>query len=122
MLRRGTAEGRIVGPRIVSSGPSISIIGGHGDVTGFRPEVLHALSAENTCTGAEQCAQRVREASRAAAVASTKSRSSDIASSATPASPMAWVKTLRRGTVGRMRGPASMPMARPVKTTPNTTE
>ena len=60
MLRRGTAEGRIVGPRILSSGPALSIIGGHGDVTGFRPEVVEALSAGNTCTGAEQCAARVR--------------------------------------------------------------
>ncbi|WP_114954249.1 metal-dependent hydrolase family protein [Sphingosinicella terrae] len=67
MLRRGTAEGRIVGPRIVSAGPSISIIGGHGDVSGFRTEVIHALSARNTCTGPEECAQRVREASRAGA-------------------------------------------------------
>ena len=66
-LRRGTAEGRIPGPRILSSGPSLSIIGGHGDVTGFRPEVLHALSMDNTCTGAEQCAERVRQASRAGA-------------------------------------------------------
>ena len=67
VLRRGTREGQIVGPRILSSGPAISIIGGHGDVSGFRPDVLHVLSAENTCTGAEQCAQRVREASRAGA-------------------------------------------------------
>ncbi len=63
-LRRGAREGLIDGPRIVSSGPAISIIGGHGDVTGFRPEVLGVLAAGNTCTGAEQCAQRVREASR----------------------------------------------------------
>jgi imidazolonepropionase-like amidohydrolase len=67
VLRRGTAEGRIVGPRILSSGPAISIIGGHGDVTGFRPEVVEALSVGNTCTGAVQCAERVREASRAGA-------------------------------------------------------
>ncbi|MGZ8347108.1 MAG: amidohydrolase family protein [Allosphingosinicella sp.] len=67
MLRRGTAEGRIVGPRILSSGPALSIIGGHGDVSGFRPEVIAALSVGNTCTGAEQCAARVREASRAGA-------------------------------------------------------
>ena len=63
-LRRGSAEGLIQGPRILSSGPAISIVGGHGDVTGFRPEVLQALQGENTCTGAEQCAARVREASR----------------------------------------------------------
>ena len=67
MLRRGTEEGRIVGPRILSSGPAWSIIGGHGDVSGFRPEVVDALSAGHTCTGPVQCAERVREASRAGA-------------------------------------------------------
>ena len=66
-LRRATAEGIIPGPRIVSSGPAISVIGGHGDVSGFRPEVIRALGVDNTCTGAEQCAARVREFSRAGA-------------------------------------------------------
>ncbi|RJF93885.1 metal-dependent hydrolase family protein [Sphingomonas cavernae] len=64
VLRRGTAEGMIPGPRIISSGPAISIIGGHGDVSGFRPEVNAVLDAGNTCTGPEQCAARVREASK----------------------------------------------------------
>ena len=63
-LRRGTREGVIPGPRILSSGPAISIIGGHGDVSGFRPDVTAVLGGDNTCTGAEQCAARVREASR----------------------------------------------------------
>jgi imidazolonepropionase-like amidohydrolase len=66
-LRRATAEGVIPGPRIVSSGPAISVIGGHGDVSGFRPEVIRALGVDNTCTGPEQCAARVREFSRAGA-------------------------------------------------------
>jgi imidazolonepropionase-like amidohydrolase len=66
-LRRGTAEGFIPGPRIVSSGPAVSIIGGHGDVSGFRPEVVRALGVDNICTGPEQCAARVREFSRAGA-------------------------------------------------------
>lgn len=64
-LRRATAEGIVAGPRIVTSGGGISIIGGHGDVSGFRPEVLEALSGGNTCTGPMECAARVREASRA---------------------------------------------------------
>ena len=67
VLRRGTEEGHIAGPRILSSGPAVSIIGGHGDVSGFRPEVVHALSAGNTCTGPDECAARVREMSRAGA-------------------------------------------------------
>lgn len=63
-LRDATAKGLIDGPRIVASGPAISIVGGHGDVNGFRPEVNAALDGGNTCTGAEQCAARVREASK----------------------------------------------------------
>ena len=63
-LRRATAEGIVPGPRILTSGSSISIIGGHADVSGFRPEVNQALQGNNTCTGPEQCAARVREASR----------------------------------------------------------
>ena len=63
-LRDGTAKGLIPGPRIVSAGSGISIIGGHGDVSGFRPEVNAALDAGNTCTGTVQCAARVREASK----------------------------------------------------------
>lgn len=66
-LRRATASGTIPGPRIVSSGPAVSIIGGHGDVSGFRREVIEALGIDNTCTGPEQCAARVREFSRAGA-------------------------------------------------------
>lgn len=65
VLRRGTAEGFIPGPRIVAAGPALAIIGGHGDVTGFRREVLDALATNFTCTGAIECAARVREASRA---------------------------------------------------------
>jgi imidazolonepropionase-like amidohydrolase len=64
VLRDGTAQGLFPGPRIIASGPAVSIVGGHGDVSGFRPEVNAALSINNTCTGAEQCALRVREASK----------------------------------------------------------
>jgi imidazolonepropionase-like amidohydrolase len=66
-LRRATRDGIVPGARIVSSGPPISIIGGHGDVSGFRPEVTAVLGGDNTCTGPEQCAARVREFSRAGA-------------------------------------------------------
>ena len=66
-LRRGTAEGTIVGPRIVAAGPALSIVGGHGDVTGFREDVHAALDYGYTCTGAVECAEKVRKASRAGA-------------------------------------------------------
>lgn len=67
VLRRGTAEGRIVGPRIVAAGPALSIVGGHGDVTGFRNDVLAALETGYTCTGPVECAEKVRKSSRAGA-------------------------------------------------------
>jgi imidazolonepropionase-like amidohydrolase len=66
-LRDAIKNGVIEGPRVQSSGPAISITGGHGDVSGFRREVLNALGAGNTCSGADACAERVREASRAGA-------------------------------------------------------
>lgn len=65
-VRDAIDQGVAIGPRVLASGKSISIIGGHGDVTGFRPEVTEAISA-GTCTGAVQCAERVRELSRAGA-------------------------------------------------------
>lgn len=66
-LRRGTANGFIDGPRIVAAGPALSIIGGHGDVTGFREDVHDVLDQGYTCTGALECAEKVRKASRAGA-------------------------------------------------------
>ena len=63
-LRRGTAEGMIPGPRIVAAGPALAIIGGHGDVTGFRPEINEVLSSGYTCTGPQECAAKVRRASQ----------------------------------------------------------
>ena len=66
-LRRGTANGFIEGPRIVAAGPALSIIGGHGDVTGFREDVHDVLDAGYTCTGALECSEKVRKASRAGA-------------------------------------------------------
>ncbi|MBX9897271.1 MAG: amidohydrolase family protein [Qipengyuania sp.] len=63
-LRRGTNEGLIPGPRIVAAGPPLSIIGGHGDVTGFRPAINEVLSSGFTCTGPQECAAKVRRASQ----------------------------------------------------------
>ena len=64
VLRRGTAEGKIIGPRIIAAGPALSIVGGHGDVTGFRKDVLAAMDTGYTCTGPLECAEKVRKASK----------------------------------------------------------
>lgn len=60
-LRDAIRDGIVPGPRIIASGGALSIVGGHGDVSGFRPEVNAVLDPRGTCTGADQCAQRVRE-------------------------------------------------------------
>lgn len=63
-LRRGTAEGMVPGPRIIAAGPALAIIGGHGDVNGFRSEVNDLLDSGFTCTGVVECAAKVRLASQ----------------------------------------------------------
>lgn len=64
-LRRGTAEGKIQGPRIIAAGPALAIVGGHGDTTGFKEDINDALASGYSCTGAVECAAKVRKASRA---------------------------------------------------------
>lgn len=66
-LRDAIAAGTVPGPRVLVAGQAISIVGGHGDANGFNPEATMALSGPNICTGADQCAPRVREMSRAGA-------------------------------------------------------
>mgnify|MGYP000574973602 CR=1 FL=1 len=63
-LRRGTEEGIIPGPRIVAAGPALAIVGGHADVSGFRPEINQILTSGYACTGAVECAEKVRRASQ----------------------------------------------------------
>jgi imidazolonepropionase-like amidohydrolase len=64
-LRRGTQEGVIPGPRIIAAGPPLSIVGGHGDTTGFTEDVNDLLASGYACTGVVECAEKVRKASRA---------------------------------------------------------
>jgi imidazolonepropionase-like amidohydrolase len=60
-LRDATAAGIVPGPRIIASGGALSIVGGHGDTSGFRPAVNAALDPGGTCTGADECSKKVRE-------------------------------------------------------------
>ncbi|MET0246819.1 MAG: amidohydrolase family protein [Sphingomonas sp.] len=66
-LRDATEGGRVVGPRIVLSGTSLSIVGGHGDMSGLNrkaTEALYPYDYTGACTGAVECALRVREAAK----------------------------------------------------------
>ena len=64
MLRRATEQWVVPGPRVLSAGPSLAIIGGHGDVSGFRPEINELLDSGYNCTGPVECAAKVRLASQ----------------------------------------------------------
>ncbi len=60
-LRDGIRAGKLVGPRILTSGDPLSPHGGHGDVTHYRPDVVKVLESPTLCTGADACAKAVRE-------------------------------------------------------------
>lgn len=58
-------EGAFPGPRVLVSGPALSMIGGHGDeAVGFSPELAEAIDARGqvgVCTGPDECARAVRK-------------------------------------------------------------
>ncbi len=66
-LRDAINDGTVVGPRIFLSGTSLSIVGGHGDMSGLNRKTTEALfpyDYTGACTGAVECALRVREAAK----------------------------------------------------------
>lgn len=66
-LRDAVNKGIVVGPRIFLSGTSLSIVGGHGDMSGLNrktTEALYPYDYTGACTGAVECALRVREAAK----------------------------------------------------------
>lgn len=66
-LRDAVRRGDVAGPRIIASGSSVSVHGGHGDVNGYRDDIMHLLSPESVCSGAEDCRRAVRLQVRAGA-------------------------------------------------------
>ncbi|WP_033074361.1 amidohydrolase family protein [Sphingopyxis sp. MWB1] len=62
-LRDAVAAGKVLGPRIVDAGVSISGTSGHMDgALGFRDELRpYFEGAANTCNGAEECRRVVRQ-------------------------------------------------------------
>ena len=66
-LRTAIRLGDVPGPRVIASGSAISIHGGHGDVNGFREDIMHLLSGESICSGAEDCMRAVRTQVRSGA-------------------------------------------------------
>lgn len=66
-LRDAIRRGDVPGPRIIAAGDAVSIHGGHGDVNGYRDDVMHLFSGENICSGPEDCMRAVRLQVRAGA-------------------------------------------------------
>lgn len=60
-LRDAVAAGKIVGPRILDAGRSISTSSGHMDARlGFREDLKPAIGAENLCDDVASCRRAVR--------------------------------------------------------------
>ena len=66
-LRDQIAAGRVMGPRILAAGAAISPTGGHGDIHGFREDVMHVLVTESICNGVDDCRRAVRTQVKAGA-------------------------------------------------------
>lgn len=64
-LRNQINEGFIPGPRIVASGPGISITGGHGDLNGYSPTVRDSMYPADRDFGIADGPDQVRQTVRA---------------------------------------------------------
>jgi len=58
-LRDAIATGKVVGPRIIAAG-AVAAHGGHGDIHGYRREILDLFRPQTLCSGADDCARAVR--------------------------------------------------------------
>ena len=59
-LRDGIKAGKVPGPKILVAGEAISATGGHGDIHGYRDEVLKVLPSTGICDGPDGCRAAVR--------------------------------------------------------------
>ena len=66
-LRDGIRRGDVPGPRIIAAGAAVSVHGGHGDINGYREDIMHMFTGENICSGADDCMRAVRLQVRAGA-------------------------------------------------------
>jgi imidazolonepropionase-like amidohydrolase len=61
-IRDGINNGNIIGPRTYVAGHTISINGGHGDIThSYKPSVADVLRTSGICDGVGECRKKVRE-------------------------------------------------------------
>jgi imidazolonepropionase-like amidohydrolase len=60
-LRDAVASGKVDGPRIIAAG-FVGAHGGHGDIHGFRPDILKLFASPGLCSGPDDCRRAVRQA------------------------------------------------------------
>lgn len=60
-LRDAIASGKVQGPRIIAAG-FVGAHGGHGDIHGYRPDVMRLFASPGLCSGADDCQRAVRQA------------------------------------------------------------
>ncbi len=61
-LRDSINDGYVPGPRIFSAGSAIAATGGHGDVDGYKSELLDLWTPNTICDGPYSCRRAVRNA------------------------------------------------------------
>ncbi|MGB0905995.1 MAG: amidohydrolase family protein [Maricaulaceae bacterium] len=66
-LRDAIAAGKIPGPHIRASGPAVSVTGGHGDVHGYRHDILKVMQPPTICDGPSDCRRATRSAIKSGA-------------------------------------------------------
>ena len=61
-LRDAINRGYVIGPRIYAAGSSIAATGGHGDVDGYKAELLELWTPDTICDGPYDCRRATRHA------------------------------------------------------------
>ncbi|MFQ5981979.1 MAG: amidohydrolase family protein, partial [Woeseiaceae bacterium] len=61
-LREAIGQGIVPGPRVLAAGSSIAATGGHGDVDGYKAELLALWTPETICDGPIDCRRATRHA------------------------------------------------------------
>ncbi len=61
-LRDAINRGYVIGPRIFAAGSSIAATGGHGDVDGYKAELLELWTPDTICDGPYDCRRATRHA------------------------------------------------------------
>ncbi len=61
-LRDAIAQGIVPGPRVFAAGSALAATGGHGDVDGYKAELLTLWTPDTICDGPYDCRRAVRRA------------------------------------------------------------